>query len=147
MSDLPPCREWAIWVGKEVEGTTNVGVTTLFIRSLEGFHIDPETSDLSFFRKKTGASRVWFCREFVDWKLLKRIAKEFDEVCIEVEPKCFENIPLALRDKAIIYLKVDTPLKPGDFVCVGPAFHDESFKIGSGSKVKPQDYLQDKRIL
>ena len=142
----PPCSEWNIWKGPEVEGTKSKGVQTLFIRSLAQFSAISADADFGFFRSKSKCSRVWFCKEFTDWKKVKAIAKHFDEVCIEVEPKCYDSIPASLRKKARIYLKVDTQLKAGDFICVGPAFSDESFEIGTGATVKPDDYAKDTRI-
>jgi len=141
----PPCAEWRIWKGQEIEGTQGIGEWTLFIRSLEDFpNLAPE--DCFIFKEKSGCTRVWFCKEYTLWPMIRAIGEYFDKVCIEVEPKCYDSIPKDLRRKATIYLKVKTPLKDGDFVCVGPAFSDESFEIGTGAKVTPEAYLKDKRI-
>jgi hypothetical protein len=145
MKAKPPCAEWSMWLGPEIEGTASRGVQTLFIRSLSAYSGLKITDDLSFLARK--ANRVWFCKEFTNWVLMQAIAKHFQEVCVEVEPKCFENIPLVIRQRARIYLKVAVPLKPGDHICVGPAFEDESFAIGQGIKVDPKDYYADRRII
>jgi hypothetical protein len=142
----PPCANWSLWKGPEVEGTNGLGVSTLFIRSLAKFNVGPE-DDLSFLSHKSLCSRVWFCKEFTDWEMIRAISKFFDQVCIEVLPKNFDAVPKDIRESATIYLKVSTPLKNGDFVCVGPAFSDEAFEIGTGAKVNPEKYLGDTQIV
>lgn len=154
----PPCAEWRIWKGPEVEGTRSVGVSTLFIRSLQDFSGATPTVDWSFL-KKSGCERVWFCKEFyrseptddqgnfIAWGLVRAIGKHFSEICLEVEPKDYCSIPKDIKASATIYLKVlDVELKKGDFICVGPAFADEAFQIGTGAKVTPEVYLNDVRI-
>jgi hypothetical protein len=154
----PPCSEWKIWKGPEIEGTEGVGIATLFIRSLSDFEgLTPE-SDFSLFAQKSGCKRVWFCKEFylseptdtngkfIAWKLIEAIGQHFEEMCLEVEPQSIQCVPKSIRAKARIYVKVNVELKPGDFICVGPAFNDESFKIGTGAKVTPEQYLQDIKI-
>lgn len=142
---IPKSKDWKIWKGGEIEGSKDLGVQTLFIRELK---VD-EKADLSFLPAKSKCKRVWFCKEFTDWKLLKRIAALFETVCIEVEPKNLESIPIEFRKKYNIYLKVilNYDLKPGDFVCVGKPYEDEAFAIGSGNKVKPEQYGKDIRIV
>jgi hypothetical protein len=150
----PDCANWKVWRGKEVEGTQGLGEMTLFIRSLEGFQVTDE-SDMSFLAERSKCKRVWFCKEFAfwcwgvvkSWKILENIAKHFEVVCLEVEPKDLESIPLKFREKFVIYLKVNSVLKKGDFVCVGEPYSDEAFEIGSGKKVNPKDYERDTRIV
>lgn len=146
---LPPCAAWDVWKGPEIEGYVSKGVQTLFIRSLAKFPDIKPTDDLSFLRRNSGCKRVWFCKEFTNWGLLKAIGAHFDEVCIEVEPKCLLSIPERLRRTARIYLKIVLPvaLKTGDHVCVGLPFADESFEIGKGARVAPKDYLRDIKII
>lgn len=147
----PPCATWEMWKGGEVEGNVSVGVQTLFIRSLDKFPQLTPDSDFSVLRTRSGCSRVWFCKEFLKWKFIDAIAPHFDETCIEVEPQAFTAIPNRLRKLARIYVKVILPdglnLKAGDFICVGPPFNDESFQIGRGNKVKPEQYLNDVKIV
>lgn len=146
---LPDCSKWHVWKGPEIEGHSSKGVQTLFIRSLEKFPRIAPTDDLSFLRTNSKCSRVWFCKEFKNWAMIKAIGKHFDEVCIEVEPKCLLAIPLKLRETCRIYLKVilPAPLKAGDHVCVGLPFADEAFEIGTGATVKPEDYQKDIKII
>lgn len=145
---LPPCATWNIWKGPEIEGTDSIGVQTLFIRSLSAFPGVSAASDLSFLRKSSKCSRVWFCKEFKDWPLLEAIAKHFDEVCVEVEPKCYVSVPKRIKKRVKIYLKVvlPEPLKEGDFICVGEPFRDEAFKFGAGASVCMEQYLKDIKI-
>lgn len=145
---LPPCSEWHVWVGPEIEGTQDVGVRTLFIRSLEDFPSLRPTDDLSVFRTNSKCPRVWFCKEFTDWPMLRSLARHFESVCIEVEPKAVLGIPADLRRTARIYYKVVLvePPKDGDMVCIGLPFQDEAFEIGKGAKVKPEDYRRDTKV-
>jgi len=146
--ELPPCSSWHIWKGPEIEGYAAKGVSTLFIRSLEKYPRIKPTDDLSFLRKVSKCSRVWFCKEFTNWALIKAIKVHFDEACLEVEPKCLLSIPEKLRKECRIYLKVSlpVPLKEGDHVCTGLPFADEAFEIGKGAKVAPNEYLKDVKI-
>jgi hypothetical protein len=151
MSKLPPCASWKIWKGNEVEGTKEIGEPTLFIRSLEGF-VATEDSDFSFLAEKSKCRRVWFCSDFIckdfdKWKIVSSIAKHFLSICLEVEPKNLESVPLEFRKKFTIYLKVNAILKKGDVVCVGQPFNDESWEVGTGKKVNPKDYERDTRIV
>ncbi len=80
--------------------------------------------------------------------MLRGIAKYFDSVCVEVEPKAALGIPADIRRTARIYYKVVLvePPKNGDMVCIGLPFHDEAFEIGKGVKVKPEDYRRDLKV-
>lgn len=145
----PPCATWSVWIGSEIEGTASRGVRTLFIRSLARFSSVSATDDWAFIRTQSKCSRVWFCKEFTQWSILRVIAKHFDEVCVEVEPQRLLCIPRNIRKMARLYLKVTLPeeLKAGDHVCVGLPFADEAFEIGKGVKVNPSDYLKDVKIV
>lgn len=144
----PPCANWSVWVGPEVEGSSGLGERTLFIRQLPAEWALTIDSDLKQLRKRSNSTRVWFCKEFLNWPMLEAIAAHYEpgNVCIEVEPNCFESLPRRFRQNYRIYVKLDLPLKPGDHVCVGPAFSDESFEMGHGSKVLPEQYLKDIKI-
>jgi hypothetical protein len=145
----PPCANWKVWIGQEIEGHLNLGEKTLFIREV------PDA--LSSLPKETltrngTIKRVWFCREFITrsaekWKTFRKIAQHFETVCIEITLNDYEAIPRDLRDKAFLYLKIPLPLKKGDHVCVGPAFQDESFMVGKGNKISPEQYLNDIKVL
>lgn len=155
----PPCADWAVWKGPEIEGTKGVGVATLFIRSLASFKLQPD-ADWKWIREKSACPRVWFCKEFftqgikgedgtfLAWDFIRAIGKHFDEVCLEVEPQHLPGVPRDVKKKARLYVKVNIEqLKAGDFICVGPTFADESFELGTGAKVNPEQYLQDIRIV
>lgn len=154
MKNKLPQSEWKIWKGKEVEGTKGVGEMTLFIRSLEGYNLTEE-SDVAFLAERSKCKRVWFTKEFLvwcwaiakNWKILENIAKHFETVCLETEPKDLDSIPLKFRKKFTVYLKVNSVLKKGDFVCVGRPFEDEAFEVGKGKKVNPKDYAGDIKII
>lgn len=155
----PPCADWDIWVGPEIEGTADLGERTVFIRRLPIKTIDKKT-DLSFIRRK--GSRLWLCKEFLHdcmitetlgWAAVRKLASMFDplKVCLEVLPDTLESVPINLRRKHRLYLKVILPetggLKDVDFVCVGPAYADRSFPFSSGVSVTPDQYLGDTKIL
>lgn len=147
--ELPPCATWDIWCGAEVEGTSGVGEKTLFIRSLRKYPHTSPADDWSFLATKSKCTRVWFCKEFTNWPLMHAIARHFPEgnVCVEFIPQSFSCLPYKVRKKYRLYMKVDVDgLKPGDQVCVGPPFSDETFEIGTGVRVTPTDYLNDVRI-
>jgi hypothetical protein len=149
--ETPPCSTWSIWVGKEIEGTTDIGVSTLFIRRIPESQCKPER-DFSFMAGLGGGiKRVWFCKEFMNWPVMEAIAKHFEHCCIEATPVSYVAIPKRIRDRFQVYIKVSfghgLNLKPGDVVCVGPAFADEAFTIGQGAKVEPNLYLNDIKIL
>ncbi len=80
------------------------------------------------------------------WQLLREIAKHFRTVCVETTTKAYGNLPRDLLANFTIYLKLDFLMKQGDFVCVGPAYQDEAFRIGTGHKVKPEHYNTDTKI-
>lgn len=144
-TQTPPCADWKVWVGCEVEGSSGLGEKTLFIRQLTV--ANPLTTDFSFLTKGGTISRVWFCKEFTDWRTLRAIRRLFSETCVEVTPKTIENVPKDIRNECRLYLKVNVSLKKGDYVCVGPPFSDESFEMGTGHSVKETDYLKDQKLL
>ena len=144
-ADKPECADWGLWLGAEIEGHTGLGARTLFIRRL------PVAITAEWLVEKSKADRVWFCKEFKDWPRLEAIASKFPSanVCIEIEAPVYRSLPAAFRKDYVIYVKVPSVvgLKAGDHVCVGAAFSDESFMIGTGAKVNPGDYGADTRIL
>lgn len=145
---IPPCAKWDLWIGGEVEGTADIGVKTLFVRSLpqECATSSPETLRDVLTQRGT-IRRVWFCKEFTDWKLMMRVARLFPSVCVEATMETYHTLPGKAREDFSIYLKVPLRLKSSDHICVGPAFCDESFRVGTGAKVHPEAYLSDVKIL
>lgn len=139
----PPCSKWHLWIGKECEGKAGINMLTVFIREIsEELANDPKRlTNQGKFR------RVWFCKEFKNWKQLRAIAEQFDEVCVEVTPKNWDNVPRDILAKYRIYLKVNYPLKDGDHVSVGLPFHEETFLVGEGKRNKPEDYMSDIKVL
>lgn len=135
----PDCAEWNLWLGPEVEGTIGIGVPTLFVRKA--------TRDEVFAAaRQHGIGRVWFCKEWADWETIVQVLSSGRKVCLEVTPETIRLVPVFVMKEACVYLKVDTELKDGDHVCVGPAFADEAFRIGTGAKVEPVDYAGDRRL-
>lgn len=149
----PPCATWKVWLGAEVEGRAERGTRTIFIRELPaGLLSDPESKDWTWLLQH--GRRIWFCHEFTNWLAIRAIWRQLSpkgltEIALEVLPKNYTAVPADLRAVARLYLKVvlPEPLKAGDHICVGPAFHDEAFQVGTGVTVSPQDYLQDRKVI
>lgn len=133
---FPPCANWNVWAGKEIEGHTSIGRETLFVRRL--------TKPIKNFYF-LGFKRVWFCHEFTDWDTVLHAFSKFEEVCVEVNVYG-RRPPRRILEKAIIYWKLPIDMKRFDHICVGKLFADESFMIGTGNKVNASKYCGDRRI-
>jgi hypothetical protein len=133
-----PCSQWALWYGREIEGSQDRGQYTLFVRRLEPPHT------LRDFKDRF--SRIWFCAEYRNWTMIRLATECFKDVCVEV--KYGEQIPQDIFRKVRVYLKIPDQigLKRGDQLCFGSAYCDEAFEIGKGIKVSPEEYMQDIRI-
>lgn len=138
----PPCSAWGAWIGGEVEGHTDIGAKTLFIRRLS----HSLAYYFSYAHAPHNIKRIWFCKEFTDWPKMRSFIPVFPQRVLEVGRENYHAVPHDIRDKFQFYFKVPYVLRPGDHVCVGPAFGDESFVIGTGRTVSPADYLADVRI-
>jgi hypothetical protein len=143
--DKPPCADWGLWIGAEIEGAADLGERTLFVRFL------PAGTTGEYLRERTKAERVWFCKEFTDWHRLRKIAEAFDsaKVCIEVMLNRYNSLPSDFRQRFRIYVKIPElhGMKLGDHVCIGLPFQDEAFQIGNGKTVKASEYKSDIKIL
>jgi hypothetical protein len=130
-----------LWVGA-IEGHTDVGAITLFIRQATLKEI------VAAWETRQHIRRFWFCKEFTDWASLQFFADLGGfTLCVETTPLNFHRVPTRLREKCQLYLKLDMALKKKDHICIGPAFSDESFCVGSGAVVRPAQYSKDIRIL
>lgn len=137
----PPCALWKVWLGPEIEGQTDLGERTLFIRQATPARIEELIASYA-----PTVKRVWVCKEFVDWDSVRRLRTAFDKVVLEVNRHNFGAMPKELFDGCQLYYKLPAELKHGDYVCVGPAFSDESFRIGKGDQVDPAMYRRDEPI-
>jgi hypothetical protein len=101
-----------------------------------------------FLRSRPACRRIWFCKEFTKWAYVREALKYFDVVCVEVGYDA-KLPPADILANTRIYLKVPTAfkLKSGDQVCVGAAYQDEAFEIGTGIKVMPEQYRNDCRLV
>lgn len=148
---IPPCSNWKLWIGKEVEGRDHVGETTLFIRDLGNINF---AEALQLAEKSAGEpiTRVWFCKEFLEYwqkiryKVIRQALENSMIVCLEVPISGLGSIPEDVFEKVKIYYKIEAVLKEGDHICIGHPFSDESFPIGSGFNVIPEEYLNDQQI-
>lgn len=139
MLEKPPCSQWSVWIGNEIEGHSDLGEKTLFIRR------DFGGSDFDLLDQ---VDRVWFCKEYKDYNVIKAVRALGKKVCVEVVPGGIENaLPDDIHENATLYLKMNVKgLKNGDHICVGKPFEEESFMIGSGTKVTKDQYLADRKI-
>ncbi len=152
----PPCANWNVWIGREVEGHISIDKSTLFIRRIDFPH------QVNFKELKSRwapkINRVWFCKEFNDMDVINSATKYFKEVCVELtlsqltqmidcNPREARSFYRKVLSKVFIYLKVGNVLKQGDHICVGNAFREESFVLNNGRRVTLKNYLGDKRIL
>jgi len=128
----PECHDWGIWEGNEIEGTTDMGVITLFVRR----------GDPSKYWDEY--QRLWFCKEYQDYDMLLKAKNLGKIVALEVTPETLLVLPREVRLSVQLYLKIDAGLKIGDHVCVGTAFKDQAFMIGEGAKVEPWQYSGDR---
>lgn len=149
-STPPPCSEWRVWTGPEVEGATDVGVDTLFVR---------ETSNLEELLIKHKPRRVWLCKEYLAACKGDAVREETLAQCIAalhllgglivcVEVTYFSAFywkKLSKFSNVRFYVKLPglSFLKAGDHVCVGAAFNDEIFPIGTGQRMDASAYLKD----
>jgi hypothetical protein len=142
----PPCADWQVWMGPEVEGESKLGHKTLFIRALP----EPKLQTLyDIVKKYPDVRRAWFCSVFKHYKIIWDALNLFEEVCLEVMVPSKEQPPGPLLMRARVYYKFCLPLflKKGDHVCFGVPYADESFEIGKGRRVSPEKYMSDWKIL
>jgi hypothetical protein len=137
----PPCSEWGIWEGPEIEGHSQLGEMTLFVRR----------GDFRPYLLQKKYKRVWICREFYNWALLSDVITnhitEGQIVAIEVTPNTIGGVPDWVFETLEVHYKWAVNPKKGDHVCLGQPFHEYSFKIGDEKpSVNPTMYLNDKRL-
>ena len=137
----PPCSTWSVWLGPEVEGQTDLGERTLFVRKASLARVEELVAAYS-----PSVTRVWVCKEFACWSAIRRLKAAFGKVVIEVDRHTVGAMPKELFDGCQLYYKLPVELKQGDYVCVGPAFSDESFRVGRGDQVDPAMYRRDELI-
>jgi hypothetical protein len=138
----PPCSKWKLWFGKEIEGYEDVGQKTIFVR-------DASYEDIMTVVKETKATRIWFCKEYRDWKTIRRIERENPQFkfCVEANQKTVNDIPSNVVSIVRVYFKLDLILPAGSVLCVGAAFNDEAFVLGKGRKVVPDQYGNDECVI
>lgn len=156
---LPACHKWSLWLGKEVEGSADVGEQTLFVRNAT----PQEVMDRPFLGTPA-LNRVWFCKEFVTGtdatsftNLLKALVKKKVKLAIELDDATVIAANLhkgalarLIAEKCAVYYKTANagfPLSAKkDYICAGPAFSDEAFDVGTGKRVKPSAYAKDIKL-
>lgn len=146
----PACASWKIWLGPEIEGNTDRGVITCFVRELP-----PSVGRWDQLMKmmlEHKVSRWWFCEEFFTtyrdaWNVVNLFASMYPKVCVCLDIFQRNKMPDRIPDNVTLYYKLELRhLRKGDHVCIGPKYADEAFEIGTGAKVTPKEYAQDIRI-
>lgn len=132
-------KNWSVWEGPEIEGHTDLGVKTLFVR--DNFYPLERDEDKKLL---DSYDRIWFCAEYIHIDVINYIADTLNKsVCYELNP-LFKREEISPNVQC--YLKVKFNLLPKDHICVGLPYNDESFVIGTGNKVSVSDYKVDVRI-
>ena len=151
---LPPCASWKLWHGAEVEGTIQLGEHTLFVREASAEKI----REVCILAEASGKpyQRIWFCKEYIANSSPAHITIQCAALTEQFKVKLafeirIDHLPLfqsVVRRWGTIYVKIpELELQAGDHVCVGPAFADEAFCIGTGIRVTPLDYAKDENLL
>lgn len=145
----PPCANWNVWKGAEVEGVSELGAATLFIR-----RPSPDLGTV-FWQHSKGCKRVWLCKEYLKTRAkdelkadIAALRKYGMTVAVEIMLEDVWKYSYLAPTEAVVYVKIPNAdwLRKGDHVCIGPAFSDEAFCIGSGASVTPDAYAKDIQI-
>lgn len=142
---VPPCSKWKIWEGPEVEGSTQIGAVTLFVR--EGIHFPIHVTEHT--------QRIWFCKEMLDtlstpagFRLLEGFRRVRPNITLAFEvPLDTLSCWLPLRKFGAFYIKFDLSgyIKPGDTLCFGAPYNDRFHLVSAAATpVQPYDYSSDK---
>jgi hypothetical protein len=141
----PPCADWILWIGKEIEGHTDIGKWTMFAR---GGNVLNELA-----RCDKPIQRVWLCKEYLHGHAIPQILDLLSR-CLDRNLHTAIEVPMAeveeyrlLYNWAVPYIKWNIELPVGAHICVGEPFHDELFLIGEGKRMTPAPYMDDIRIL
>lgn len=142
--EAPDCANWNMWVGPEIEGYTDLGEMTLFVRKASFDQIVDAII-------KTKVWRIWFCDEFeLDDKELETLIRvdESKTFVIGCTYKKYLTLSKFVKENFQIYIQLnDLILKEGDHIKVGSLFYEESFMIGRGKVSNPKLYSNDIKIL
>jgi hypothetical protein len=140
----PPCSKWDKWIGAESEGHTDIGKMTVFVRKVSCLSDLIEYRDQMALKYNQPISRVWFCIEFRNWDLIRACVPYFDQICVAVSPT--EDVPPwqgGYHCRLYVRIPMNFKLRPGDYVAVGPDYHEEMFEIGTGDRNTPELYKND----
>ena len=154
--DKPECANWKVWLGKEVEGIDDLGVTTLFTREL-GFLT--HTDVITFLSSNSKVNRFWFCKEYLNYACI--IRDGFDEiyeclnagikVCLELRHDFAGSIPADILSRCKLYYRIpEIALKAGDHVSWGEDFNYYYTMVSESDfnhKNNPKEYREDIKIL
>lgn len=144
INNLPPCSQWNIWEGEEIEGFTDLNAPTLFIRNAT-------RSEIKKYSKSH--NRIWLTNEYqkLSKKNIEFLLSLQKHICIDLTLEKY--LKLKRQDRADIldnfqvYVRInDLKLKSRDHIKIGDLFYEESFLVGSGKTVDTNLYHNDKFI-
>lgn len=144
INNLPPCSQWNIWEGEEIEGFTDLNVTTLFIRNAT-------RSEIKKYSKSH--NRIWLTNEYqkLSKKNIEFLLSLQKHICIDLTLEKYLKLKKKERtdilDNFQVYVRInDLKLKSRDHIKIGDLFYEESFLVGSGKTVDTNLYHNDKFI-
>jgi hypothetical protein len=152
-SKNPPCSQWNVWIGDEVEGTISLGVKTIFVRDLK--HSSLEKLKQQF----PGINRIWFCDEFRDWVEVEKALNLYESVCVTFEVSKmsyldFCKIPKTILKRVKVYWRstfpvwvIDFAVNNGSQICLGEPYELLTFSAPYGRRVYGEDYGKDVKVL
>lgn len=141
---FPPCSEWRLWEGIEIEGFTDMGVTTLFIRDATKEELDVFIPQYERIFVGSGFVKAGISPEFMQY--LKSFGKK---LCFEIHFEDYVKLHNEGRTDIIgehqVYLQINNfALKEGDHVKIGDFFKEEIFLSGTGMRTPFEAYFGDK---
>lgn len=140
MSNIPPCANWNLWIGPEIEGYSQLGVLTLFVRNASYDDIE--------YHSRT-VDRIWFDTKFDDISVefIKKIKTLNKKIIFDLTLDKYYTLVQQNRFDILdeqLYLRINNiSLKTGDHIKLGSEFHEEAFEIGTGKKSYPELYYND----
>ena len=145
----PECSKWDIWYGKEVEGHTDIGEYTLFVRR----------GDFMPYIEKLpeGTNRIWFCKEYLfkcvfhnDFRALLWAIEFFHVTCLDVPVELLRQLPRNITLQCRLYVRLgDVSLGLGDQISWGKAYNEKYIAVGEDTPIAtntPETYEEDIRL-
>ncbi len=142
----PPNFNWRIWEGPEIEGKTDLGAKTLFIRDITPEEVAQLFPKYDRIFIGSGFVKKGISREDLAW--LKSFGKKMVfEIHFEDYEQLVKDNRTDIYGEHEVYLQINNfALKPGDHVKIGNFFQEEIFLCGEGVVTPFAEYLNDVKI-